>query len=90
VAGEKKQPSRDKRFFQLLSSSTKPLDAQIHRILVEQDDVIIKGEFTTEMLETGKVVTSPFFIHFVVNADRKIVEYTLLEDSYAVALSLQK
>jgi len=42
------------------------------------------------MLETGKIVTSPSFIQFVVNADGKIVEYTLLEDSYAVALSLQK
>lgn len=51
-------------------------------------DVIIKGDFATEMLKTGKIVTSIFFIHFVVK-EEKIVEYTLLEDSFAVAQAME-
>lgn len=87
--GKRSNHAEIKEFFQLLWSSTKPLDAQIHRVFIENEEVMIKGVFTTEMLETSKTVTSLFFIHFVVKED-KIVEYTLLEDSYSVSLSLQK
>ena len=41
------------------------------------------------MLATERVVTSIFFIHFIVN-NGEIIEYTLLEDSYAVSQSLLK
>ena len=76
-------------FFKMLWKETEPISAEIHKILIENEDVIVKGLFTTKMLATEKVVTSIFFIHFIVN-NGKIIEYTLLEDSYAVSQSLLK
>jgi ketosteroid isomerase-like protein len=76
-------------FFKMLWKETEPVSAEIHKILFDSNDAIIKGVFTTKMLETEKVVTSVFFIHFTVS-NGKIVEYTLLEDSYAVSKSLLK
>ncbi|MGM1430003.1 nuclear transport factor 2 family protein [Sphingobacterium lactis] len=76
-------------FFKMLWKETEPISAEIHKVLFDNDDVIIKGSFTTKMLATEKKVTSIFFIHFMIN-DGKITEYTLLEDSYAVSQSLIK
>ncbi len=76
-------------FFKMLWKETEPISAEIHKILIENEDVIIKGLFTTKMLATEKIVNSIFFIHFIVN-NEKIIEYTLLEDSYAVSQSLLK
>lgn len=76
-------------FFKMLWKETEPISAEIPKVLFDNDDVIIKGSFTTKMLATEKKVTSIFFIHFMIN-DGKITEYTLLEDSYAVSQSLIK
>ena len=76
-------------FFKMLWKETEPISAEIHKILIENEDVIIKGLFTTKMLATEREVTSIFFIHFIVN-NGEIIEYTLLEDSYAVSQSLLK
>lgn len=75
--------------FKMLWKATEPLSAEIHKILFDNNDVVIKGVFTTKMLETETVVTSVFFIHFMVS-EGEIIEYTLLEDSYAVSQALLK
>lgn len=85
--GIRKSKSDVEDFFTMLWKATEPVAAEIHKILFDGNDVVIKGVFTTEMLETERVVTSVFFIHFVV-IEGKITEYTLLEDSYAVSQSL--
>src|SRR5690606_10273123 len=54
-------------FFKMLWKETEPVSAEIHKILFDSNDAIIKGVFTTKMLETEKVVTSVFFIHFTVS-----------------------
>lgn len=76
-----------KEFFQLLWSSTEPISAEVYKIFVDESDVVITGSFTTKMLKTKKIVSSIFFIHFVVEQG-EIIKYTLLEDSYAVSKSL--
>jgi len=75
--------------FNTLWQETEPISSKVEKILYDVNDVIIKGVFTTKMLKTERVVTSAFFIHFKV-FDYKIVEYTLLEDSYAVSQALVK
>ncbi|MEE6188014.1 nuclear transport factor 2 family protein [Niabella digestorum] len=86
--GKRNSRAEVEAFFKLLWSATVPLSASIHKILMTGSDVIIKGDFATKMLKTGKIVTSIFFIHFVVK-EEKIVEYTLLEDSFAVAQAME-
>lgn len=85
-----KRSSKDeiKDFFRMLWSATEPLSARVNKIFIEHDEAVITGAFSTKMLKTGKVVDSIFFIHMVIK-DRKIIKYTLLEDSYAVSESLK-
>ena len=71
-------------FFKLLWTETQPISPEIHKIICDQNEVMIKGSFTTKMLKTNENVTSIFFIHFKLQ-NMKIVEYTLLEDSFAVS-----
>lgn len=87
--GIRKSKSEVKDFFKMLWKATEPVSAEIHKILFDSNDVVIKGVFTTKMLETQTVVTSVFFIHFTVS-EGEIIEYTLLEDSYAVSQALLK
>ncbi|MGX1754581.1 nuclear transport factor 2 family protein [Sphingobacterium sp. NPDC055346] len=82
--GVRKNKAEIESFFQLLWAETEPLTAEIQKILADKDEAMIKGEFTSKMLRTNKDVTSIFFIHFKLQ-NMKIVEYTLLEDSFAVS-----
>ncbi|WP_185216131.1 nuclear transport factor 2 family protein [Sphingobacterium mizutaii] len=82
--GVRKNKAEIESFFQLLWAETEPLSAEIQKILADKDEALIKGEFTSKMLRTNKDVTSIFFIHFKLQ-NMKIVEYTLLEDSFAVS-----
>ncbi len=82
--GVRKNKAEIESFFQLLWAETEPLSAEIQKILTDKDEAMIKGEFTSKMLRTNKDVTSIFFIHFKLQ-NMKIVEYTLLEDSFAVS-----
>ncbi|WP_254526952.1 MULTISPECIES: nuclear transport factor 2 family protein [unclassified Sphingobacterium] len=82
--GVRKNKAEIESFFQLLWAETEPLSAEIQKILADKDEAMIKGEFTSKMLRTNKDVTSIFFIHFKLQ-NMKIVEYTLLEDSFAVS-----
>lgn len=78
-----------KEFFKLLWESTEPVSAQIDHILAEDNFAIIVGEFSTRMLQTGKVVNSIFSIHITFE-DNLIVKYRLLEDSFAVSVALTR
>ena len=82
--GVRKNKAEIESFLQLLWAETEPLSAEIQKILADKDEAMIKGEFTSKMLRTNKDVTSIFFIHFKLQ-NMKIVEYTLLEDSFAVS-----
>ena len=86
--GKRKNRDEIKEFYQCLWASSSAISAEIHRVIIHEKDVIIKGEFTTEMLPTKKIVTSLFFIHMVIT-DNQIAEYTLLEDSFAVSESMK-
>lgn len=74
-------------FFQQLWQQTQPLSAQIDLILCQGNLAVVTGEFSTRMLQTGKVVNSPFSIQLTVE-NNLITKYRLLEDSYAVSISL--
>ncbi|MGO1242807.1 MAG: nuclear transport factor 2 family protein [Sphingobacterium sp.] len=86
--GIRKNKSEVESFFELLWKETEPISAEIHKVLFDKDEVILKGVFTTKMLRTDKIVTSIFFIHFKVY-NGKIIEYILLEDTYAVSKSME-
>jgi len=86
--GRRKTRDEVKEFFELLWASSNAVAAEIHRVIIHDADVIIKGSFTSEMLLTKKSVTSLFFIHMVIIAGQ-IAEYTLLEDSFAVSESMK-
>lgn len=86
--GSRKTRDEIKEFFELLWASSSAISAEIHRVIIHNTDVIIKGSFTSEMLLTKKRVTSLFFIHMVI-IDGQIAEYTLLEDSYAISESMK-
>ncbi len=87
--GKRNSKKEIKEFFKLLWENTEPVSAQIDHILVENNLAIIVGEFSTRMLQTGKVVNSIFSIQITFE-DSLIVKYRLLEDSYAVSVSLTR
>lgn len=76
-------------FFKLLWKRTEPVSARVDRILVEDNFAIVIGDFSTRMLQTGKIVNSIFSIHITVEANL-IVRYRLQEDSYAVSVALTR
>jgi ketosteroid isomerase-like protein len=74
-------------FYELLWSNTEPVSAAVDHIFIDGDNAVITGEFSTKMLQTGKVINSLFSIRIGVK-DGLIVQYKLLEDSYAVSEAL--
>lgn len=85
--GKRQNKAEIEDFYKLLWKETEPISAEIHNILIENECAIIKGSFNTKMLKTGNLVSSIFFIQLTIK-EGKIVEYTLLEDSYAVSQSV--
>ncbi|MEI2272405.1 nuclear transport factor 2 family protein [Sphingobacterium sp. ML3W] len=86
--GSRRSKPEVEQLFKLLWSAVEPLTAAIQTVLTNEDQAIIKGNFTSKMLETGRLVSSVFFIHLRIH-NHKIIEYTLLEDSYAVSEALR-
>jgi ketosteroid isomerase-like protein len=86
-----KRSSRDEveEFYELLWKNTVPKSAKVNNIMVDNSTAIVSGEFSTIMLKTNNVVDSMFFIEISVE-NSLIVKYRLLEDSYAVSLSLEE
>ena len=76
-------------FFKLLWKNTEPVSVQVDHILSEGNFAIIVGEFSTRMLQTGKIVSSIFSIHITIE-NSLIAKYRLQEDSYAVFVSLTR
>ncbi len=87
--GKRTSKPEVEQLFKLLWSAVEPVTAVIHTIMTHEDEVIIKGHFCSKMLGTGKLVNSVFFLYFKVY-NHKIVEYTLLEDSYAVSEAMKR
>ncbi|WP_286858545.1 MULTISPECIES: nuclear transport factor 2 family protein [Sphingobacterium] len=86
--GKRSSKPEVEQLFKLLWFAVEPVTAVIETILTNGNQAILKGKFTSKMLETGKLVSSIFFIHMKVH-NNKIIEYTLLEDSYAVSEALR-
>lgn len=86
--GSRSSKPEVEQLFKLLWSAVEPVTAAIQTVLTNEDQAIIKGNFTSKMLETERLVSSVFFIHLRIH-NHKIIEYTLLEDSYAVSEALQ-
>jgi uncharacterized protein len=74
-------------FYKLLWKNTEPISVKVEKILVDSDTAVISGEFSTKMLQTGKIVDSLFFIQITIH-NNLIARYRLLEDSLAVSVSL--
>ena len=85
--GKRKSRQEVLAFYRLLWQNTEPLSAIIDNIFIDGKKAIIAGEFSTRMLQTGKVVDSLFFIQLTVE-NNEIIKYRLLEDSYAVSVAL--
>lgn len=85
--GRRNSKTEVREFFKLLWQHTQPVSAEIYSIMFEGNSSIIAGEFSTNMLQTGKVVDSIFFIH-ITEENGLIKRYRLLEDSFAVSMSL--
>ena len=85
--GKRTTQQEVRAFYELLWSNTEPVSAAVDHIFIDGDDAVITGEFSTKMLQTGKVINSLFSIRIGVK-DGLIVQYKLLEDSYAVSEAL--
>lgn len=84
---ENKQQVQD--FYETLWSQTEPVSANIDNLFFKENNAVITGEFSTRMLKTNKMVDSLFCIQIRVE-NNLIVKYRLLEDSYAVSVSMSE
>ena len=87
--GRRSTRSEVKSFFELLWRNTDPVDAAIDHIFFDNERAVVAGSFTTKMLMTDTIVNSLFFIHLKIENGR-ISWYRLLEDSFAVSVSLNE
>lgn len=85
--GKRRKKNEVEQFYDVLWKNTEPVSANISNILIDGENAVITGEFSTKMLQTGKIVDSIFCIELVVQ-NNLIIKYRLLEDSYAVSQSL--
>lgn len=87
--GRRRGKTEIRKFFEDLWSNTKPLRATIQHVFVEGGLAIIVGDFSTKMLLTDQVVDSLFSMLIRVE-EGLIIQYRLLEDSYAVSEALDQ
>ena len=87
--GKRNTKEEVQEFFKLLWKNTEPVSVQVDHILAEDNFAIIVGEFSTQMLQTGKTVSSIFSIHVTIE-NSLIARYRVQEDSYAVSVSLTR
>jgi ketosteroid isomerase-like protein len=86
--GRRRTNSEVAEFYTQLWKSTEPIAAEVEHFIVQGDFAVITGTFSTKMLATERIVDSPFCIQ-IGYKDGMIVFYRLLEDSYAVSVSLE-
>lgn len=77
-----------KTFFQTLLENIESREFKIHHIFAEEEFAVATGEFTSCMLQTGKIYYSIFSAHFTVK-NNQIVSYRFLEDSNALVKALK-
>lgn len=85
--GKRSNRKEVEQFYDLLWSQTEPISAQISNIFIDNENAVITGEFSTKMLQTGKIVSSLFCVEMIIE-NNLITKYRLLEDSYAVSKAL--
>ena len=85
--GKRRSRGEVSEFYELLWKNTEPISVTVENILTDKDVIIISGDFSTKMLQTNRIVDSPFFIQITIK-DGLIIKYRLLEDSLEVAKSL--
>lgn len=85
--GRRSNKQEISEFYELLWKNTEPISVKVNNVFVDTNNAVIAGEFSTKMLQTGKIVDSLFFIEITIQ-DNLIVKYRLLEDSLAVSRSL--
>ena len=64
--GKRRKKNEVEQFYDVLWKNTEPVSANISNILIDGENAVITGEFSTKMLQTGKIVDSIFCIEFVV------------------------
>jgi ketosteroid isomerase-like protein len=87
--GRRENKKQVQDFYETLWSRTEPVSAKIDDLFFKENNAVITGEFSTKMLKTNKIVHSLFCIQITVE-NNLIVKYRLLEDSYAVSLSMSE
>lgn len=85
--GQRNNKNDVRNFYELLWKNVEPISANIENIFIENEQVLLAGEFNVKMLATGNSVRSIFYIQITVK-NGLIVKYRLLEDSYAISESL--
>lgn len=73
--------------YELLWKNTEPVAAHIDHLFTDGENAVITGDFSTKMLATGNIVDSLFCIRMHIR-NGKILQYRLLEDSFAVSVAL--
>lgn len=86
--GRRNSKQQVAEFYEMLWQQTEPVSVSVNHIFVDEDKAVIAGEFSTKMLATNKIVDSLFFIQLTVEDDL-IIQFRLLEDTLAVAQSLE-
>lgn len=81
--GVRNKKGEIKEFFLMLWNNTVPISANVHKIMCEDTQAIIIGEFESRMKVTNKLVCSFFCIHLETE-NNLIKKYRLFENSYAV------
>ncbi|NQD72818.1 nuclear transport factor 2 family protein, partial [Sphingobacterium shayense] len=82
--GKRRGKAEVREFYDLLWRNTEPLSVTVDDTLIDNDVVIISGDFSTKMLQTNRIVDSLFFIKITIK-DGLIIKYRLLEDTLEVA-----
>ncbi len=85
--GRRKDRWEVEEFYELLWKNTTPISATIDNILFDGNTAVITGDCSTKMIRTDNILDSLFCIQITVE-NNLIVRYRLIEDSYAVSVSL--
>lgn len=85
--GKRNSKKEIREFFQLLWENTEPISASIDNVFTDEHSAAIIGEFSTKMLQTNKIIHSPFSIYFTIE-NNLIIKYRLLEAGFEVSQAL--
>lgn len=87
--GPRQHRAQVQQFFELLFAHTVPVSAQVEHLVTEGEVAVVSGTFASTMTSTGRLYTSRFFLQMTVQQGH-IVQYRLLEDTWALVLALAR